>query len=80
MYLSININEKLKKNSNINEKLKGVVKKDKKIEYYKYKNGLQPYGEGASKRLNFLSKCDYFWDFIKTKNISNSNPCQNRPT
>jgi len=57
-----------------------VVKKDKKIEYFKYKNGLQPYGEGASKRLNFLSKRDYFWDFSKTKNISNSNPCQNRPT
>jgi hypothetical protein len=45
-----------------------------------YTVGLQPYGYGASKRLNVVSKCDYFWDFSKTKNISNSNPCQNRPT
>ena len=37
--LGININEKLKIFfSNFNEKLKGVVKKDKKIEYSKYKN------------------------------------------
>ncbi len=42
--------------------------------------GLQPYGYGVSKRLNVVSKCDYFWDFSKTKNISNSNPCQNRLT
>ena len=31
-------------------------------------------------RFFFLGKCDYFWDFSKTKTISNSNPCQNRPT
>jgi hypothetical protein len=37
--LGININEKLKKIFlRKNEKLKGVVKKDKKIEYSKYKN------------------------------------------
>ncbi len=24
--------------------------------------GLQPYGYGASKRLNVVSECDYFWD------------------
>jgi hypothetical protein len=42
--------------------------------------GLQPYGYGANKRFNIVSECDYFWDFIKTKNMSNINPCQNIPT
>ena len=42
--------------------------------------GLQTCGYGAIKRFNVVSKCDYFWDFSKTKTISNSNPCQNRPT
>jgi hypothetical protein len=37
-------------------------------------------GYGDSKRFNVVSNWDYFWDFSKTKNISNSNPCQNRPT
>ena len=43
--------------------------------------GLQQCGYWASKRFNVVSKCDYFWDFSKTKNMSNiNNPCQNRPT
>ena len=42
--------------------------------------GWQPCGYGASKRFNVVSKCDYIWDFSKTKSMSNSYPCQNRPT
>ncbi len=108
--------------SNFNEKLKGVVKKDKKIEYSKYKNpsceaifviifnAMRKKTQSQSTWLmnakfsymyvslyyaySHLSvsiwliscqiyhaqpaKCDYFWDFSKTKTISN--PCQNRPT
>jgi len=41
---------------------------------------LQPYGYGASKRFNVVSKCDDFWDFSKTKNMSYNNPCQKRPS
>ena len=35
-----------------------------------YTVGLQPNGYGASKRFNVVSKCDCFWDFSKTKNMS----------
>jgi len=42
--------------------------------------GLQPCGYGANKRFNVVSKCDFFGDFSKTKNMSNINPCQNIPT
>jgi hypothetical protein len=34
----------------------------------------------ASKWFNVVSKCDDFWDFSKTKNMSYNNPCQKRPS